>query len=146
MKQRLIGTKVLFLDFDGVLHPNLCPPNDFFMHAAALGSALIGSDVEVVISSSWRLHHGYNDLLAFIPQNLRTLIVGATGPAVVGRYARWNEIQEYRKTFSVWDWRALDDAAFEFPAPCPELIRCNGSTGLQEAEIRAVVSWAQPRA
>jgi hypothetical protein len=44
----------LFLDFDGVLHPNHAQDHQLFVWAPLLADALEGCQVDIVISSSWR--------------------------------------------------------------------------------------------
>ena len=51
------------------------------------------------------------------------------------------KIQTYWKLHKVSDWVALDDSAFEFPSPCPQLMHCNPNTGLQPTQIEALVNW-----
>jgi hypothetical protein len=46
------------------------------------------------------------------------MVTGVTGPAHIGRHARWHEISAYRTANSIANWRALDDAFFEFPKDC----------------------------
>ena len=41
----------------------------------------------------------------------------------------------------VADWRALDDAAFEFPNVCPELIWCDPNVGLDDAVAQRLRIW-----
>lgn len=48
-------TATLFLDYDGVLHPEYCPPHRFFEALPGLVSVLQGRPwVEWVVSSNWR--------------------------------------------------------------------------------------------
>ena len=48
--------KYLYLDFDGVLHPNSFDKGKAFCLMPLLERALSGSDVRIVVSSSWRHH------------------------------------------------------------------------------------------
>jgi hypothetical protein len=137
--------RLIFLDFDGVLHPNHCGEDAFFCRQPLLMNLLqpIGNDIRFVISSSWRHHHTYQELLAFFPEPLSRQIIGATGSAFIGKHARYQEIRAFLSDHQGWsDWRALDDAAWEFPEPCPELIRCDGAIGLTEKEIERISIWA----
>ena len=136
-----MDAKVLFLDFDGVLHPNLAPEDAYFGCAPALGELIGGVDLQVVISSSWRFHHPLPYILRQLPVTLRERVVGATGDAIPGRFARWEEIRAWCLRHGVTDWRALDDAAFEFPPGCPQLIRCDGARGVGEAEFTLLRGW-----
>jgi hypothetical protein len=133
---------LLFLDFDGVLHPNLCIPDLYFGCSDPLFDLLAEREVGIVISSSWRHHHVWPDLIAIFPSMIQHRIIGATGPAVSGRHARYQEIRAYLANCpSSTSWRVLDDCAWEFPDHCPELILCNGATGVAEKQLQALASW-----
>lgn len=62
-------------------------------------------------------------------------------PAHIGRHARWHEISAYCTANSITNWRALDDAFFEFPKDCEQLIRCDGGRGLQDAQYESLRHW-----
>lgn len=136
---------ILFLDFDGVLHPNLCEPSAWFSRMSFLEEALVNADVRVVISSSWRFHHSYAALARRFPVNLRLLLDGTTGEAFVGTHARFREITAWLAQYGAGSagthWRALDDAAFEFPKECPALIHCDGATGMTAEDVLVVQQW-----
>lgn len=133
--------KVLFLDFDGVLHPNLAAESGHFCRMPLLEAALRDHPVDVVVSSSWRFHHDWAALLAHFPPTLRAQVRGRTGEAVTGPHARWQEIRAYCEQHAVRQWRALDDSAFEFPRDCAELILCDGAVGLQDPQVRRLRAW-----
>ncbi len=131
----------LFLDFDGVLHPNLSAPEQRFVRLPMLADALGESDVQIIVSSSWRFEWSLSQLKALFPESIRMRVVGTTGPAHIGRHARWNEIKTYCSNQRLTNWRALDDAHFEFPNPCEQLIRCEGSRGIGQAQCDALRTW-----
>jgi len=131
----------LFLDFDGVLHPSLCEPAEYFCRMSLLEAALRDASVEIVISSSWRFHHSWDALMHRFLLPLRSRLVGATGEAVSGRHARWLEIQRYCERHGIVEWRALDDSSFEFPANCRELILCHGAVGLDRDQAMSLEQW-----
>jgi len=139
-----MAERLLFLDFDGVLHPNLCREDVHFCRMPLLTALFdsVGNDLRVVISSSWRHHHTYDELLALLPDSVAQRFIGATGTAFIGKHARYQEIQAFLSDYRGWtDWRTLDDSAWEFPEHCPELIRCDGAIGLTEREIERVSKW-----
>jgi hypothetical protein len=138
-----MNKKTLFLDFDGVLHPTLAEPSALFIHGTRLAEALRSFPVNIVISSSWRFHFPKEDYLKKLPLELAGQVVGATGKAHVGKFARWHEIQQYVKKHRIVDWRAIDDSAFEFPLGCRELIACDGSLGVTSAQLDLVAGWLQ---
>ncbi len=133
---------LLFLDFDGVLHPGSGAPGDVFGQAPALEAALAPWRCDSVISSSWRFHAPVQAILQQLPQGLSRRVVSCTGPAHVGRWPRYHEIRAWLDiNGGRASWRALDDAAFEFPDACPQLIRCNPRTGFGAREAQAVHAW-----
>ena len=138
-----MNKKTLFLDFDGVLHPTLAQPSVLFSHGPRLAEELRPYSVDIVISSSWRFHFSEEEYLAKLPAELADQVIGATGEAHVGKFARWHEIQQYVKKHRVKDWRAIDDSAFEFPLGCRELIACDGSVGVASAQLDLITSWLQ---
>ncbi len=133
---------LIFLDFDGVLHPNLCPGDRHFVHAQALADTIGAAEVDIVISSSWRFHHSPHDLVQRLPEALGRRIIGATGEPCIGRFLRHREILGYLGKYRIRErWIALDDSAWEFPPDCRELIRCDGSTGIGERELVRVAAF-----
>ena len=138
-----MARRSLFLDFDGVLHPGICRPTEYFCQMPVLEAAVGGASVEIVVSSSWRFHHEWTSLLDRFPSTMRAQVRGCTGEAVTGPHARWHEIREYREQHAVLDWRALDDSAFEFPRGCGELILCNGAVGMVEQQVQLIRRWLE---
>ena len=135
------SAKTIFLDFDGVLHPNLAAPHQRFSRLPLLVEAIEQSSVEIVISSSWRFEWSLARIKGFFPEPLRPRIIGTTGTAHIGRHARWQEINRYCTEAAISNWRALDDARFEFPDPCAQLIACDGGRGIGPAQCAELVAW-----
>jgi hypothetical protein len=136
--------KLLFLDFDGVLHPATCQSGQLFMHTKALARCLAGSDCEIVISSMWRLRWPLEAMHEFLLPELMARVVDVTGQALDGPHARYSEIQAYlatRPDRQGLDWRALDDAVWEFPADTPELIACDSEQGLGVEQMGVLRGW-----
>jgi len=133
--------KILFLDFDGVLHNTTSSPELLFNKMGLLIDALQKNPCSIVISSSWRFHHDLDQLKKYLDP-ISNLIIGTTGVPYVGRFPRYNEIKEYMNQHAPFaDWRALDDSFIEFPKICPELILCNAKTGITHNEIKKLVEW-----
>jgi len=133
--------KLLFLDFDGVLHPTSASSGLLFCRVPLLQQALADHCCTIVISSSWRHHHSAEQLLALFPSTLGARIVGFTGEYYVGRWPRYQEIQNYRMANGNPNWRALDDSYLEFPKACPELLLCDPNVGLGAAQAMALSKW-----
>ena len=94
---------ILFLDFDGVLHPEPCPEDGkLFCNLPALEAILRDFPaVEIVISSMWRFTHTQVELQALFSADIAKRIVGVTPDRcdvsylfpVVGSYVRHAEIE-----------------------------------------------------
>lgn len=71
---------LLFLDFDGVLHPAKCQKNQFFSKLpvfCALFETLTPRP-GIVISSTWRNSYPLNMLRKIFPKEVRKYIIGST--------------------------------------------------------------------
>jgi hypothetical protein len=133
-------TDYLFLDFDGVLHPT-SHGSALFSQLELFEKTIQAHDCPIVISSSWRFQMDLSDLQAKFSKELRSRIIGATGDAYIGSYARFHEINAYVSLHGVSDWRALDDSYWEFPEKCPNLIRCNPNSGVTVSELDKLSVW-----
>jgi len=133
--------KLIFLDFDGVLHPTHFAGESLFSRAALLEESFNLLSPKIVISSSWRFTHNLEKLQKTLPTFISSLIIGATGAAVIGKHPRFTEIQNYLQSYGPADWRALDDSYWEFPNPCTRLIRCNPNTGIADRQILELNQW-----
>lgn len=135
---------ILFLDFDGVLHPEPCfRDEELFCQRALFESVMRDFPlVEIVISSTWRHHRDLATLQGLFSANIAKRIVSIT-PAwrdlpelmdVIGPYPRQVEIVGWlRQHERAWEsWIALDDKDFWFKPFLPNLVLCDGSTGLDK--------------
>ena len=134
--------KLLFLDFDGVLHPSSGPAEIAFQSADDLAQVLVKHPCKVVISSSWRIHYTLDELKERLPVSMRDLICGTTGDPHFGKWPRFHEIKNYMiERNIITNWRALDDSFIEFPFYCEELIVCNPNTGITNKEMAVLKQW-----
>ena len=122
--------RLLFLDFDGVLHPDavyltrkgveLRAAGELFMWASLLSSALAEhQDVRIVLSTSWARNLGYKAALRALPTNLHHLVVGATWHSAMARsstdYVAWDNQTRYQQIAAYLSrrapvtWLAIDD-------------------------------------
>lgn len=151
---------ILFLDFDGVLHPDPCRDSArLFEHAPRLAAALAPfADLAIVLSTAWRTHHDAAALAAHLPSALRARVLGVTRcfhaierrPALVP-YRRQAECQHWIDSERPGaDWLALDDRSTEFEPYCDRLIATRSDTGLDDAALNrlrfALVRAVQARA
>jgi hypothetical protein len=138
MKPGNCGTPTLFLDFDGVLHPepvwrprgrpieldstHRAAGRELFDRAAALAAALAGVEVRVVLSTSWVRVLGYARASKRLPPALASRVVGATYHSrAADRWSwdhltRWEQIRCYVGRHHLTHWLAIDDDDDGWPA------------------------------
>lgn len=126
---------ILFLDFDGVLHPDavhlergrpvLRAEGELFMWVGHLVEALANHpDVRIVLSTSWARELRFTRARDRLPAELRSRVIGATwhsGMATdadhrpLGRETWWDsatryqQIRRYVDRAGLTDWIAVDD-------------------------------------
>ena len=138
--------KILFLDFDGVLHPDEDPP--FFTHIGEFEKLLLECpEIEVVIRSSWRVMHPFEELKAYFDPQLRDRIIGVTPTLDCGYQVggRQREIEAYLAASNLNNsnalWIALDDRQLFFDQGCPFLVLVDPNRCFGADERRDVLSW-----
>ncbi len=153
---------ILFLDFDGVLHPSsvylrngkpvLDAHGELFMWAPLLVDALSDfPDCQIVLSTNWVRRLGFEATCGFLPVELRERVIGATWHSVreTPRYnagltlSYWNDATRYQQ-IKHWvqfnnlhsnDWIALDDddASGWHDSDSGNLVLVDGQIGLSDA-------------
>ena len=149
---------VLFLDFDGVLHPEPLGDNARFSRVALLDTALDQvPDLQVVVSSSWR--HGRT------LEQLRAPFAERHHPRFISTTAQFRDIanlfdeswQRFPREVEClyWlasqqranaPWIALDDCPWLFRPLNPHLIQTDPAIGVREADMEALVKWTRRQA
>ena len=137
---------ILFLDYDGVLHPDPCPDAArLFEHAPRLEQTLSGfAEVALVLSTAWRQGRPYDQLLAPLPPALRDMAIGVT--PTFSSFAPRAELVPYRRQAECIQWLnenrlqneawiALDDRPSGFTPYCENLIACDPRYGLDASVI-----------
>lgn len=139
--------KFLFLDFDGVLHPDGEP--DFCRRELFEQYLLAMPEVRIVISSTWREDYPLPALRNIFCPSLQDRILGVTPVLEVG-FDRGGRQREIEAWLSSWDmqgrpyvWVALDDWRPFFDEICPELILVDACTGFREQDGQQLLSWYQ---
>lgn len=118
---------ILFLDFDGVLHPygwdahwvdgRIMKPREWepFEQAPRLRKALKDRPfVEVVVHSSWRRHHSPAEISDFL--GIGDQFKSITNKKIM---ERWDSIQDYLRNQEEWPPKPFliaDDMWYAFPA------------------------------
>jgi hypothetical protein len=135
---------LLFLDFDGVLHPT---DGEKFNQKCLniLESVLVEyPEIMIVISSSWREFMDLTQMREHLGEVIGEKVVGIT-PIISQshqKHIRYQEVLKYlNDEGSDHAWVALDDETYCYPEHAP-VVWCNGSTGMsgyEEAQLRAVL-------
>lgn len=143
------GDAILFLDFDGVLHPAMCLPDLLFHQVLLLAEWLLteGREVDVVIASDWRVSHSLDQLRRFFPQAIRSRIVDALPAERDVDPMAWGDLPRLAPRqclIEAWlqasgragpKWAALDDWAEGFLPNEPRLAWVSGHEGLAASHL-----------
>jgi len=121
---------IIFLDFDGVLHPNavfmppkkpleLRAPGELFMHANVLIEALAPyPQAKIILSTSWVRMLGYERTLKKMPPALAARVTGATWHKSMkdgnddffhSVSSRYHQVMLHVNKHNVQHWIAIDD-------------------------------------
>jgi HAD domain in Swiss Army Knife RNA repair proteins len=153
-----LGGRVLYLDFDGVLHPEdvwrhprwgpyvASPPGHrLFEHADLLVDVLTPfPDVRIVLSTSWvRVYESMSKVARRLPDALRTRVVGAT----YHKEMQAESFQQMPRGVQIWGdvrrrlptaWLALDDDDVDWPAVCRDhLVHTHPVLGISSPQVLA---------
>ena len=152
------NTHILFLDFDGVLHPDavylsrhgptLKTEGKLFMWAPILARLLENFPmVSVVLSTSWVRHLGYKRALGYLPHDLQERVIGATWHSSMAKgwsdenqwdgKTRYDQICRYAARSMLRHWIALDDDTQGWPEGSAQyLIACNSVHGISSVQTQ----------
>lgn len=136
---------ILFLDFDGVTHPDPCRKDRFFCQLPLIEDALRDlPHVEVVVSSTWRFDHTLAELRSYFSPDLRPRVIGVTPtvtradnegwiPQHLLHYHREWECRKWMREHRVEDapWLAIDDTPQWFLPDCSRLLVTQSKIGIQ---------------
>ena len=122
--------RLLFLDFDGVLHPQHESHDNPFGYMDNFCALMRDADplgqVPIVISSSWRLMYPIDTLRTHFPNDIAARILDVT-PFLLPdnpdpRGSREREITAWMAAHAPHgQWLAVDDIALHFEIDCPHL-------------------------
>ncbi|WP_107688123.1 HAD domain-containing protein [Neisseria wadsworthii] len=142
---------VLFLDFDGVLHPwPFKKRTDCFSQVPVLEAFLNRpeyADIDVVVSSSWREGRGLAELQVLFSPGFGRRIVGATPVFRKPVFRKKTEKGMREREILAWleqngrageSWLALDDLEGFFDQHKDRVFFCDNSTGLTEDDLPAL--------
>ena len=141
------GDTIVFLDFDGVLHPGSSSRDEHFICLPRFENVIRRfADVCIVISSTWRYYYTLDQIRAKFSSDIRPRIAGVTR-LLAGNVpsTRYVEIQHYLAGLSAppGAWIAIDDAILEFPKGCRTLILCDPNVGFDQRAAARLRTWLE---
>lgn len=127
--QECMSKTILYLDYDGVLHPEPVyrhprggmyfgvdhTGHALFEHAEILVDALaLHPEVRIVLSTSWVRVLGFSQAKAYLPEALRSRVIGATFHSTMNKFefdamTRGAQVLADATRRSATRWVALDD-------------------------------------
>lgn len=135
---------ILFLDFDGVTHPEPCSAQGAFCCLPQIEEVLFDFPaVEIVISSSWRELHSLDELKSLFSTALAPRVIDVTPdlwrptlswlPGPLPEFEREWEIEAWMKAQRPWGarWLAIDDRRYWFRPGCPNLLLTDSKSGFR---------------
>ena len=138
-------TPVLFLDFDGVLHPDGAEVDQLFCHIPMLERALRQvEDLDIVVSSSWREVHPLDEIREYFSPDIGCRVVDVTPvrpslekiPSELWSFVREAECATWIvENRPLAHWMALDDHAWRFGPSSPRLLLIDGKRGLTAQDV-----------
>lgn len=133
---------ILFLDFDGVLHPFHRPNGTLVLIPVFERVMRDFPQVDIVISSSWREGFSLDELRSFFSDDIARRIVDVTPVLAASEYphVREAEIAAWRRAAGrvAEPWVAIDDMEAFFSPGCADLISVAPESGFNEATARAL--------
>lgn|SRR2546427_8100066 len=150
---------VVFVDFDGVLHPDrvyisnrgrpiLRGDGQLFMWSQHLVDVLDDhQDVRIVLSTSWARMKSYSYARRQLPQSIRDRVFAATwhsamnneqaGRTIWDMSTRYQQIARFAQRASITDWFAIDDDDDGWPEQQRQrLVHTDPDLGLSDERVR----------
>ena len=133
---------VLFLDFDGVTHPEQCTSDKLFTCLPLIEDVLRRHEgVEVVISSSWRVHHPLEELRSYFSADMAHRVIDCT-PILPRNEVEPAATRVRQRECLTWldanrpgrPWLAIDDVPWMFEVGCANLLLTNHRTGFSPTD------------
>lgn len=154
-KVKGLGLPLLYLDFDGVLHPEHCywhprkgpylkaPGHSLFEHLALLEQLLEPHpEVRIVLSTTWVQTYQFSETARKLGSSLRPLVIGATFHTGMDREG-FRDMPRGRQVLGDVSrrqpsaWVALDDDPTGWPDGARDkLVLTDGLHGLGEARAQ----------
>lgn len=136
--------RTLFLDFDGVLHPEFCHESKHFCCLPLLEAVLRQVRAcDVVVTSTWRHQYSIEALRDRFSSDIQPRVIGTTPrfslledvPDVLVGYEREAECNAWLRENGrmAFPWLAIDDRSWLYRPFTPSLFLVSGQTGLTAA-------------
>lgn len=149
-KARGLGQPILFLDFDGVLHPEFSHPSKYFCCLPQFEAVVrCVPDCEIVIASTWRQNHPLSELQKPFTPDIAARIIGVTPfaheieevPESMLAYEREAECHAWLRANERGHlpWLALDDRAWLYRPFSRKVFLVDGSKGIQATDVEPLV-------
>jgi len=133
---------IVFLDFDGVLHPFHRPTGTLVLVPHFERVMADFPHVDIVISSAWREAYGLRELQSFFSRGIAKRIVDVTPvlSPMHHEYVRETEIETWLQEAGrkLESWIAIDDTEPFFSPECGNLILVDPNLGFNEKTEREV--------
>ena len=152
-------TPILYLDYDGCLHPGLVyrtakrgihlrgyPGHTLFEWAPILVRLLAPwPDVKIILSTTWVRAVGFSESKERLPRELQRPVAGATWHSEMIRRveeweasARFQQIIAHVQRHELTNWIAIDDDDMGWPDILRDrLVKCSEHLRLREPEVQA---------
>ena len=142
-----IDAMILFLDFDGVLHPQYegmpTPAEELFCHLPRFETVIREfPTVQIVVSSTWRYKFTLDQMRTHFSPDIAARIIDATPKAENAGSGyqvtrRENEILDWLAVSGNTgvQWVALDDAVWQFERYRDRVVDCTWYIGLDDAAM-----------
>lgn len=157
---------ILFLDFDGVLHPDaaflvkgrptLKAEGELFMWAPLLIKTLSDfPEVQIVLSTSWARELSFSRARRWLPEELAARVIGSTWHSAMlfkredfrslstwwDEATRYQQIKRYAGRAGLSDWVAIDDQPEGWGADdLDKLVHTNSNTGLSDPAVLTLLA------
>ncbi len=144
--------RTLFLDFDGVLHPEFCHESRHFSYLPFFEQVLRSSadvDVDVVVSSTWRQQYPRDQLRSRLSTDVAHRVIGVTpeykdlvdvpdsllGDEREAECHAWPRTQDR----AVFPWLAVDNRPWLYRPFSRSLFLVDGKTGMTDSSAAVLI-------
>lgn len=165
---KTVSSTILFLDFDGVLHPDrtfmgkngpfLKGDGNLFMWAPLLAEIIFQfPQCKIVLSTSWVRILGFKRSCKYLPDELKARVIGATWHSALARdvelkswwdsASRYEQICRHAAGAQLENWISIDDDISGWPVEAHfRLVPCDPEEGLGNPaaleQLRVLLSGA----